>query len=81
MTIKDTTTTIGRDAPLRIAIDANMSAHTPTDSMSSVADISEQADLPAGWAEQHTATGCPYYTNEDTNITTWIDPRRILQSN
>jgi E3 ubiquitin-protein ligase NEDD4 len=32
--------------------------------------------LPAGWEEQHTSEGRPYYVNHKTRITTWVDPRR-----
>ena len=35
------------------------------------------AALPQNWVVHHTSTGCPYYVNEDTKITTWIDPRKI----
>lgn len=63
---------------LRISIDPNMSTATPTDELPTVPTELNDEDIPQGWIVQYTKTGCPYYINEDTHITTWIDPRKVF---
>lgn len=62
---------------LRISIDPNMSTSTSKkDLPKPPADLSDEA-MPQGWVIHHTKTGCPYFINEDTETTTWIDPRKV----
>lgn len=38
-------------------------------------DCSRGGELPHSWVQHSTSSGCPYFVNQDLNITTWIDPR------
>lgn len=63
---------------LRISIDPNMSTLIPSEepTTNTSTDLRNE-DMPQGWEIRHTKSGCPYYINDDTHLTTWIDPRQV----
>ena len=66
------------DNKLRVLTDRSTSSTIPEDmEFSSKMPKEKDETMPSNWTTHHTSTGCPYYVNEESNVTTWIDPRNL----